>query len=77
MTKKNKTIKELADIAESHIGVSLPFYLKKTKDINRQISIFRYDSSPFYRSDFVISKPFYKMIHMPFNNEYYENDPEE
>jgi hypothetical protein len=77
MTEKQKTIPELAKIAEKHLGVALPFYLKKTKDINKQISIFRYDTSTFYRSDFVISKPFYKMIHMPFNNEYYENDSDE
>lgn len=77
MTEKNKSIKELTDIAESHVGVPLPFYLKKTKDINKQISIFRYDTSTFYRSDFVISKPFYKMIHMPFNNENYERTSDE
>jgi hypothetical protein len=70
MIKKEKTIIDIIEIAQEHIVSPLPFYLKKIKAKQVMKSHYRYSYSEFYQTKYFICKPFYKVINMPFKNNY-------
>lgn len=70
MKEKEHNINDILQAAEQNIRVPLPVHLKKVKKKPKIKTQFRYSSSTFYNTNFAVSKPYSKVMHMPFKNSY-------
>jgi len=70
MTKEKANIYNIIQAAEHNVRVPLPSHLKKIKNKPKTKTQFRYSFSTFYNSNFVVSRAYPKIIHMPFKNSF-------
>lgn len=70
MKEKEYNINDILQAAEQNIRVPLPAHLKRVKKKPEIKTLFRHSSSTFYNTNFAVSKPYSKVIHMPFKNSF-------